>query len=359
MENLFVSKFGCGVYQVSILGRSPGRGPARVLGRCSIALPALCGLLLLSIGCGPLLHGQGAPVPPAPDTGLRRFELGGQIADIRTVCPSPGSCVEPAFALGPGGAINLDRHFAIDAALNITTSTSTEFSGVEGGRGTEFLVGPRVETRARHYGFYLEGKPGLLHWSQVVKSFTPPATTVFGDRNLFVSTVGAGAEYSPDSRIHLRTEVSDLVLRTGPGVWSNHLQASGGVYVGLGKPISWQPPVYEPKQAHPFFDKPNLLLLTASTLAVAADGITTQRFIRRGFQEGDPIARPLVKYGPSGQVAAAGIEISGELLAMYGLHRIGQHWMERAFPVCLAAVHGYFAYSNDRVSAHMATPAAR
>jgi hypothetical protein len=117
--------------------------------------------------------------------------------------------------------------------------------------------------------------------------------------------------------------------------------------------------VYEPKSTHFFFDKPNLVLLSVSTLAIAADGITTQRFIRRGFQEGDPIARPLVKYGPSGQVAAAGLEIGGELIAMYGLHRIGHHWMERTLPACLAAVHGYFAYANDRFSTHMATAAAR
>jgi hypothetical protein len=229
----------------------------------------------------------------------------------------------------------------------------------EGGRGVEFLLGPQVETRAKHYGFYVEGKPGLLHWSQGVQSFTPPATPNFGGRDLFVSTVGGGAEYSPGSRIHFRTEVSDLVLRAGPGAWSNHLQGSGGVYVGLGKPISWQPPVFKPKEAHPFFDKTNRLLLTASTLAIAADGITTQRFIRRGLQEGDPIARPLVKYGPSGQVGAAGLEISGELLAMYGLHRIGHPWMERTFPACLAAVHGYFAYSNDRVSTHKAMATVR
>jgi hypothetical protein len=313
--------------------------------------------------CARVLQAQSDPVlsnpSPEADTGLRRFELGGQIADMRTACTSTGSCIEPAFALGPGGVINLNRRFSIDAALNITTGSGTEYSGVEGGRGTEFLMGPRVETRAKHYGFYVEGKPGLLHWSHVEQSFTPPSTIHFGGRDLFVSTVGAGVEYSPGSRIRLRTEVSDLVLRSGPGTWSNHLQASGGVYVGLGKPISWQPPVYEPKSTHFFFDKPNLMLLSASALAIAADGITTQRFIRRGFQEGDPIARPLVKYGPSGQVAAAGLEIGGELTAMYGLHRIGHHWMERAFPACLAAVHGYFAYSNDRVSTHRVTAAAR
>ena len=326
------------------------------------ALYAAGVLLLAAIASVPPLLGQvDSRLPDAPDAGIRRFELGGQIADMRTVCISTGSCIEPAFGLGAGGAINFDRHFSLDAVMNVTTGVSTEYSGVEGGRGSEFLVGPRVETRAKHYGFYVEAKPGWMHWDHVVESqpSAPSYTPVFGGHNLFASTVGGGVEYSPWSRIHFRTEVSDLVLRNGPGVWGNHLQADSGVYIGLGKPVSWQPPVYEARSAHSFLDKPNLLLLSASTLAIAADGITTQRFIRRGFQEGDPLARPLVKYGPSGQVAAAGLEISGEVLAMYGLHRIGHHWMERTLPACLAAVHGYFAYGNDRFSTHKAMASVR
>jgi hypothetical protein len=319
----------------------------------------LCAPLLRA----PLLRAQSGPVPatpqpatsPSPDQGLRRFELGGQIADMRTVCSSNYGCIEPAFGLGPGAAINLNRHFSIDAMMNVTTASSTQDSGVEGGRGFEFLAGPRVETRARHYGFFVEAKPGLMHWDHVFKSFTPPSTITYGGRDLFVSTVGPGVEYSPGNRVHFRSEVSDLILRTGPGAWSNHLQASVGVYVGLGRPIAWQPPVYKSSDVHPFFDTPNVLLLSASTLAIAADGITTQRFIRRGAQENDPIARPLVKYGPSGQVAISVIEITGELMAMSGLHHIGQHWMERAFPACLASIHAYFAYDNLRAGYHPAS----
>jgi hypothetical protein len=298
----------------------------------------------------------GQEIPSAPDAGLRRFELGGQIADIRTACPN-GSCIEPAFAMGPGAAWNLNRLLALDAEVNITAASGHEYSEIEGGRGTEFLMGPRAEMRARRYGFFVQAKPGLLHWSQTVEpqSFVPPYQPTFGTHNLFVSAVGGGAEFSPGGPIHLRTQVSDLIVRDAPGVWSNQLQASLGAYVGLGKPISWQPRQYDPKSAHAFFDRPNLLLLSASTLAIAADGITTQRFIRRGYQEGDPIARPLVKYGWSGQAAASAIEITGEVTAMYGLHRLRHPWMERAIPICLAAVHSYFAYGNTQVSVRSAS----
>jgi hypothetical protein len=206
--------------------------------------------------------------------------------------------------------------------------------------------------RARRYGFFLQAKPGFLHWSRTVEpqSFLPPYQLAFGTHNLFVSAVGAGAEYSPGGSIHFRTEVSDLIVRDASGVWSNQLQAGVGVYAGLGKPVSWQPPQYDPKLVHPFFDQPNLLLLSASTLAIAADGITTQRFIRRGYQEGDPIARPLVKYGWSGQVAASAVEITGELTAMYGFHRLHHAWIERSMPICIAAIHSYLAYRNTQFS---------
>jgi hypothetical protein len=37
---------------------------------------------------------------------------------------------------------------------------------------------------------------------------------------------------------------------------------------------------------------------------------------------------------------------------MYGLHRIHQHWDERIAPAGVALAHGFFAYSNDRLSAN-------
>jgi hypothetical protein len=35
-----------------------------------------------------------------------------------------------------------------------------------------------------------------------------------------------------------------------------------GLYAGLGKPISWQPPEYNPKAAHAFWDASNLARMT-------------------------------------------------------------------------------------------------
>jgi hypothetical protein len=138
-------------------------------------------------------------------------------------------------------------------------------------------------------------------------------------------------------------------MRYGTHSWTNDLQPTVGVYVELGNTIAWTPPVYDARKTHRFFDKLNVLLITGSVLGMTADGITTQRFIARGGVEGDPIARPLVKYGWSGQISLEAIETGAEIAGMYGLHRIGQHWIERFIPPCIAAAHGVFAYGNSKV----------
>jgi hypothetical protein len=112
----------------------------------------------------------------------------------------------------------------------------------------------------------------------------------------------------------------------------------------------WKPPTYDPKNAHPFLGTSNVFLIYGNALSQTADAVTTQRFISHGLQEGDPFARPLAKYGWSGQVSLSVLETSGEILAMYGLHRIGQHWVERLLPLCSATAHGVLAYNNTKVS---------
>ena len=45
-----------------------------------------------------------------------------------------------------------------------------------------------------------------------------------------------------------------------------------------------------------------------------------------------------------------GLEMTGVVLGMYGLHMIHQHWIERLLPVCVGAAHGILAYNNTKVS---------
>ncbi|HXP10861.1 MAG TPA: outer membrane beta-barrel protein [Acidobacteriaceae bacterium] len=285
----------------------------------------------------------------AADSGLRRFEIGIQTADVRTGCiGSAFSCPIPSFALGAGGAMNLNPHFSLDANFLITPQSASYITNTLGGHASELLLGARAEVRARHYGFFLKAQSGYFSWSHLITDGTYRNPSV-GRRTYFASNAGAGLEYSPSARIHLRGEITDLVLHEGNS-WTNNLQPSAGIYYGLGKQIQWKPPVYEAKRAHRFDDTANLVLLTASTLSITADAITTQRDLARGDREGDPFARPLVKYGWSGEVSAMALEIGAEILGMYGLHRIGQHRAERLVPVSLAIAHAIFAYNNAHVS---------
>ena len=285
---------------------------------------------------------------------LPRFEVGMNFADIRTDCinSNDASCGLPQFAVGLGTSYNLSSHFAIDGNFTETPTRSKVATNFYGGHHAEYLVGLRSEARAQHYGYLLRTQVGTISWTHLITgAVNPPGGQLyflFGDRLKFAANVAAGFEYSPWPRIHFRAEIGDLLRAFSRTVWQNNLQSMAGVYIGLGKPLMWKPVVYNAKATHPFFDSANVTLMTASVLGMTADAITTQRFISRGGVEGDPFARPLVKYGWSGQIAAEGLEINAVIWGMYGLHRIHQHWIERIAPAAVATAHGFFAYKNDK-----------
>jgi hypothetical protein len=304
----------------------------------------------------PFLRGQNQ-VSFTQLANIRRFEFGGQVADIRTVCAGEQGCPFPQFGLGAGATLNFKPYFALDAVFNITPGFAHESSATVGGRLSEFLAGARVEARAKHYGFFLAAQSGVEHWNHVVTNFTlTPAPTgyyvneTFGGHSSFIANIGGGVEYSPGARIHVRTEVGDLIIHNASADWSNNLQASVGIYAGLGKPLTYRARVYDARKTHRFLDVSNVLLLYTNALSQTADAVTTQRGLSRGLGEENPFAAPLVKYGWSGQISLAVLETTGDILGMYGLHRINQHWLERLLPVCGSVAHGVFAYNNTKVS---------
>lgn len=285
---------------------------------------------------------------------LPRFEIGMNFADIRTDCINAfdTSCELPQFAIGLGASYNLTSHFAIDGDFLETPTVSKSATNHYGGRHTEYMAGLRTEARARHYGYFLKTQIGSLSWNHVITGVIQPPNGpfyfLFGEQRKFAANIAAGFEYSPTPRIHFRGQIGDLLTANSSSLWQNNLQSMAGVYVGLGKPVAWKPPVYNAKATHPFFDSANVTLITASVLGMTADAITTQRDMAHGGSESDPFARPFVKYGWSGQIAAEGIEINAVVWGMYGLHRIHQHWIERLAPAGVATAHGFFAYKNDK-----------
>lgn len=286
---------------------------------------------------------------------LPRFEFGLETAQVRTNCvgTTDNTCDLPSFAVGPSGTWNVKRFLAIDADYVVTPSAGTASSNAYGGRISELMAGVRLEARARHYGYFIEAQPGYLRWQHVITGVYSPTPQSFafdfGSATHFIGDVGPGVEYSPSSRVHIRGQLTDLAYHSAGQTWINYFQPSISVDYGLGTSLRWQSPVCDVAR-HPFFTPLNETLFAGSALAVTADAITTQRFIARGYREGDPLARPLVKYGWSGQIAASSLELGAETLAMYGLHRIRHRWIERLLPVGVATTHAVLAYNNTKFS---------
>lgn len=82
--------------------------------------------------------------------------------------------------------------------------------------------------------------------------------------------------------------------------------------------------------SHQFLDVQNVLSISALTTLVAVDGLTTQHLIQDyKFGEMNPIARPLVKRGTAGQVAACTMGLGAAISAAYFFHKKGRHRLEK------------------------------
>jgi hypothetical protein len=110
---------------------------------------------------------------------------------------------------------------------------------------------------------------------------------------------------------------------------------------------------------HKFFDKQNVALFTVTALMMTGDAITTQRVIYPGgcgnryidCGEADPLARPLVSKGWSGQLAASAISYGAVMGTAYLFHRTGHHRMERISIWSIIGIEGSMTAWNARLTA--------
>jgi hypothetical protein len=248
--------------------------------------------------------------------------------------------------MGPGIALNLNRHLALDGVYNVMLG----FQYPGGGRESELLFGVRAEARAKRYGLLAFALPGVVHWNAFQTGyFAEPGSLYqmiqFSTKTYFASDAGGGVEYFPSARVHVRAEMGDLLISRS-GAWTNNLQTSVGVYSGIGKMVGNGTFDVGRGPAHRFFDKTDVLLMTVSLLGQSADMITTQRFHSHGHQEADPFARPFVDAGWGGQIGLAVIYNAAEIAAIYGLHRMGHHRVERLVPLAVGAEGAFSGYHN-------------
>jgi hypothetical protein len=92
---------------------------------------------------------------------------------------------------------------------------------------------------------------------------------------------------------------------------------------------------------HPFLDKPNVFWTGLLAAGVLGDAVSTRRAFDRYpglVVEADPLARPFVATGWTGQIAGAVMFVGGDLLVRRALHRGGHHRLERVLPMVLSAM---------------------
>jgi hypothetical protein len=306
------------------------------------------------------LYGQGPGVSPAnhsPDTSVRRFEIGGQVtyAGLYGCEWAQKGCNQ--FGRGAGVGVNLNRHFAIDSSfvamgdmppMRIGDPDLLAIEPTASGEILEFLAGVRIESRARRWGVFARASPGVMSWS---------TGTSYGSIKDFVVEPGAGVEYSPAPRVHLRVEYDDLLAKYqtfagglcypcfGMG-WRGNDELKAGAYWSVGKPIRWTPVDQSAKPKHRFFDTINIALLTADAFSVAADDLLTERHLNEGGYEGNPSSRPFANNGWPGMTGQAIVWEGGKVGLMYGAHRLHLHWLERIVPLFDMYGHATGANSN-------------
>jgi hypothetical protein len=83
--------------------------------------------------------------------------------------------------------------------------------------------------------------------------------------------------------------------------------------------------------SHRFFDRGNKTRMGILAGLIAADGISTQEILNSGghWREMDPLARPFVSHGATGQLAASVVGYGFSIGTSYLLHKTGHHKLEK------------------------------
>ena len=283
-----------------------------------------------------------------------RFEIGGQITNCI-------DCDAAQLAIGPEATLNFNQHFALDSSLVFSPKTPDFIGETEGGHSVQFLTGAKASIRSPRLTLFAKARPGFVRWDHAITGVTStnPIEFSFGSRMYFALNFAGGVQVAISPRIRLDAELGDTRFRL-----TNILGHENNVQISTG--ISYSPGNLklvhrEAAASHRFFDRTNVLLLSAGVLAQVADGVTTQRNqanCRRfnttiapfpldcAREEANPLARPFVTQGWAGQVALIGLVTSGEVLLMHTIHRLGYHKVERIVPIPLAIGNAHAAYDN-------------
>ena len=80
---------------------------------------------------------------------------------------------------------------------------------------------------------------------------------------------------------------------------------------------------------------------------VAADALTTQRGLERGYREANPIMRPFVTRGTTGQATGSALGFGAAIGTVYLLHKTNHHKAERIALRLMVGVQSAVVASNS------------
>jgi hypothetical protein len=99
-------------------------------------------------------------------------------------------------------------------------------------------------------------------------------------------------------------------------------------------------------EKHVFLDRPARIRFAVLAGVMAADGITTQQVLSKGGRELNPVARPFVTRGATGQFAASSLGYAATVTASYLLHRTNHHKLEHFFQHAVIGIEGECVVDN-------------
>ena len=159
----------------------------------------------------------------------KKFEVGVQFSALGINDPQALSDLFPRTELGIGGrlAYNLNRHFALEAEVNLFPrdyrKVRTNFTG---GRMTEGLFGLKAGLRKNKFGIFGKVRPGFessgrAEIAKFPNSNGPDRQNPFGFEDMratqFALDVGGVLELYPSRRTIVRFDFGDTIVRY-PGI---------------------------------------------------------------------------------------------------------------------------------------------
>lgn len=177
-----------------------------------------------------------------------RMEIGGETS-VQTA--SAGGTIDNDLGFGYRLTYNLSSNFALDGQFDFyprhdppLPSLATDFQ--EGGQRLTLMGGLKAGWRHQRFGFFGKARPGVLSFSSVAPAL---ATSPFERRTHLALDLGGVLEYYPTSRLILRFDAGEMLVRQGdrvtplsggpiaiaPGEVVSFLQISTGLSYRLGR----------------------------------------------------------------------------------------------------------------------------